>query len=87
MTAGWRVEITRRAGRDLRRLDPPVRERIFAALDRLVADPPAGEMVRLTGSDEWRLRVGEWRVRFGLDREARTVVVLRVLPRGRAYRD
>jgi mRNA interferase RelE/StbE len=64
-----------------------VRERIYEALDRLVADPPAGDVVRLTGSEEWRLRVGEWRVRFGLDREARTVVVLRVLPRGRAYRD
>jgi mRNA interferase RelE/StbE len=87
LTAGWRVAITGRARRDLRRLDPPVRERIYDALDRLVADPPAGDVVKLTGSEEWRLRVGEWRVRFGLDREARTIVVLRVLPRGRAYRD
>jgi mRNA-degrading endonuclease RelE of RelBE toxin-antitoxin system len=43
-------------------------------------------MVRLSGSDEWRLRVGDWRVPFGLDREARTIVVLRVL-RAAAYRD
>lgn len=86
MTAGWRVEITRRAEHDLRRLDPPVRKRIFEALDRLVDDPPAGDVVKLAGSEEWRLRVGEWRVRFGLDGDARTVVVLRVLPRGRAYR-
>ena len=85
MTAGWRVEITGRARRDLRRLDPPVRERIYESLERLVADPPAGDVVKLTGSEEWRLRVGDWRVRFGLDRAARTVVVLRVLPRGRAY--
>jgi len=86
LTAGWRVEITRRAQHDLHRLDPPVRERIYEALDRLVGDPPAGDVVRLTGSDEWRLRVGDWRVRFGLDSEARTVVVLRVRPRDRAYR-
>jgi mRNA interferase RelE/StbE len=88
LTAGWRVEVTRRAERDLRRLDPPVRERIYAALEQLVADPPSGDIVRLTGSDdEWRLRIGGWRVRFGLDRETRTVVVLQALPRGRAYRD
>jgi mRNA-degrading endonuclease RelE of RelBE toxin-antitoxin system len=34
--------------------------------------------------DEWRLRVGDWRVRLRLDFDARSVVVVRVLPRGRA---
>jgi mRNA-degrading endonuclease RelE of RelBE toxin-antitoxin system len=33
------------------------------------------------------LRVGDWRVRFGYDFAERTILVLRVLPRGRAYRD
>ena len=37
--------------------------------------------------NEWRLRVGDWRIRFGLDADTETVVILRVLPRGRAYRD
>ncbi|TML96179.1 MAG: hypothetical protein E6G10_27290, partial [Actinobacteria bacterium] len=36
--------------------------------------------------DEHRLRVGDWRVLLRLDRDQRTVYVLRVLPRGRAYR-
>ncbi len=38
-------------------------------------------------SREWRLRVGDWRVRFTREQASRTVYVLRVLPRGRAYRD
>lgn len=37
--------------------------------------------------DEWRLRVGDWRVRFTRNSDTRTVLILRVLPRGRAYRD
>ncbi len=41
--------------------------------------------MRLHGSDELRLRVGDWRVRLRLDAQAEVVVVLRVLPRGRAY--
>jgi mRNA interferase RelE/StbE len=86
LTVGWRVEVTRRAERDLQRLDQRVRDRVLDALDRLVGDPPAGDVVKLAGKEEWRLRVGEWRVRFGLDRDDRVVVVLRVLPRGRAYR-
>jgi mRNA interferase RelE/StbE len=71
----------------MRRLDRPVQRRIVEALDRLVGDPPVGDVVRLAGvDDEWRLRVGDWRVRFTRDDE-QLILVTRVLPRGRAYRD
>jgi mRNA interferase RelE/StbE len=85
----WRVEITRPADRDLKRLDRPVRERIIVALEGLAIDPPAGDTKRMSGitPPQWRLRVGDWRVRFNRDSETRTVLILRVLPRGRAYRD
>ena len=67
------------------RLDPPVARRVIAALDRLLARDQSIDLRRLQGSDEWRLRVGDWRVRLRLDFDARTVIVVRVLPRGRAY--
>jgi len=83
--SGW--VFTGRARRDFQRLDPPVRRRIIEALDRLTGEAPAGDVVKLAGADgEWRLRVGDWRVRFRRD-GAGVVQVLRVLPRGRAYRD
>lgn len=82
---GW--VFTDRARRDMRRLDRPIQKRVVDALDRLVGDPPVGDVVKLTGTDdEWRLRVGDYRVRFTRDR-AGTIQVTRVLPRGRAYRD
>lgn len=82
--SGW--VFTARARRDFRRLDPPIQRRITDALDRLVADPPVGDVAKLAGTeDEWRLRVGDWRVRFTRVSTG-TVYVLRVLPRGRAYR-
>lgn len=75
-----------RARRDFRRLDRQIQRRITEALDRLVAEPPRGDIRKLSGAgDEWRLRVGDWRVRFR--REGERVEVLRVQPRGRAYRD
>jgi mRNA-degrading endonuclease RelE of RelBE toxin-antitoxin system len=52
-----------------------------------IENPAEAQLVRLRGSDELRLRVGDWRVRLRLDPATRTIVVLRVLPRGRAYRD
>ena len=78
---------TPRARRDLRRLDPPVQRRIIDALDPLVGDPPLGDVVRLAGSEvEWRLRIGDLRVRFARDDDG-VVYVLRVLPRGHAFRN
>jgi len=85
LTDSWSYEVTPPARRDLRRLDPPVRRRVVAALDRFILDPRAADIRKLSGA-EWRLRVGEWRVRFSFDDDGRTIVVLRVLPRGRAYR-
>ena len=88
MSEASRVEITRPAVRDLKRLDPPVRRRILEALEGLTEVPPRGDVRRLAGEpNAWRLRVGDWRVRFTRDRDSGVVYVLRVLPRGRAYRN
>jgi mRNA-degrading endonuclease RelE of RelBE toxin-antitoxin system len=61
----WRVVWTERALKEADRLDPKVRQRIVAALDRYAADEH-GDVVRLEAVEppEWRLRVGTWRIRF-----------------------
>jgi mRNA interferase RelE/StbE len=59
---------------------------VWGAVSRFAATG-RGDVKRLQGlPTEFRLRVGKWRVRFSLD-EARPVIhILRVLPRGEAYR-
>jgi mRNA interferase RelE/StbE len=84
LSSNWSHETTPPARRDLKRLDPPVQRRILDAIDRFVADPRAAD-IRKLDSVQWRLRVGDWRVRFSFDDERRVIVILRVLPRGRAY--
>jgi mRNA interferase RelE/StbE len=85
----WRLQVTKPALRDLKRLDKPVQQRMLQALDGLETEPATGDIKHLTNSKppQWRLRVGDWRVRFARDPETRTVLILRILPRGRAYRD
>lgn len=75
---GW--VFSARAGRDFKRLDPPVQRRIVSALDRLTGDPPAGDVVKLANTDEWRLRVSDWRIRFERDAETGIVHVMRSCP-------
>ncbi len=81
----WSVEFERRADRDIERLDPQVQQRVLTAIDRLASDPRRAALRKLKGRAESRLRVGDWRVIVELDIAARTIVIQRVLPRGRAY--
>lgn len=76
-----------RAEKDLGRLDHAVQRRVIAAVASF-ADSERGDIVQVRGvhPPEYRLRVGDWRVRFRVDREAATLRVLRVLPRDKAYR-
>jgi mRNA-degrading endonuclease RelE of RelBE toxin-antitoxin system len=93
------VIISPRAERDLRRLDRGVAQRVANAIRRY-AQSEGGDVRRLTGIDELRLRVGDWRVRFvvrTVERrlpppasgsvQVRVMEVLRVLHRSVAYHD
>jgi len=81
----WQYSFARRAERDLESVnDDGDRSRIFEALDRLAANPVRGDVdvTKLGGTgDQWRLRVGRWRVIFEYDRSSHLILVTRVLPR------
>ena len=75
-----------RAARDLDRIDGVARRRIIAAIESM-AESGRGDIRRFADVQppEYRLRVGDWRIRFALD-ETDAIVILRVLPRDKAYR-
>jgi len=83
--SGQSIRYTSRARRDLRRLDRQVAGRVVLAIERLSEGDPRSDIKKLSGASEYRLRVGEWRVRFQHNIAAKEIVVLRILPRGRAY--
>jgi mRNA interferase RelE/StbE len=76
-----------RAQKDLKRLDQVAQRRVLEAIEHF-ARTGEGDVIRLVNvvPPEYRLRVGDWRVRFALDKEHSLLDVLRVLPRGKAYR-
>lgn len=83
----WRLLIPARAEREIKRLSPIDEARVRAALDRLARDLISQGRKLRGKSNEWRIRVGPIRIRYERDVPARTIIVLRVLPRGRSYRD
>jgi mRNA-degrading endonuclease RelE of RelBE toxin-antitoxin system len=54
-------------------------------LRALATNDPKIKESKLTNHGEWRIRVGDWRIRFTRDIHTRTIIIQRVLPRGRAY--
>ena len=82
----WRVLWTRRSSKDLRKLDPPTQDRVLAVLERL-AESGTGDLKKLkdVSPPEWRLRAGDVRIRLDRDAAARSITVLRVLRRDKAY--
>ena len=88
MSQNLRIEWTTRAVRDIRRLNSQDRERIIGRIERYASDPAAfaRQVVSLTGSPFRRIRVGNYRVIFRIEREAVAIMlVLRVRHRREAY--
>ena len=79
------IEWTEAALADMAVLDKGIARRVKQAVERFAATG-AGNVKRLQDIDppEYRLRVGDWRVRFHQDGDA--VRVLRVRNRREAYR-
>jgi mRNA-degrading endonuclease RelE of RelBE toxin-antitoxin system len=78
------VGLTQRAFRDLGSLDPVVARRVVAKLERAAGDP-SRFFARLAGSDECKMRVGDYRVVATLAHATKVIVVARTEHRSRVY--
>jgi mRNA interferase RelE/StbE len=57
-------------------------------LENIAADPYADHpnAKKLQGREGYRLRVGDWRVIYKIENEQLVIIVLKVAPRGEAYK-
>jgi mRNA interferase RelE/StbE len=84
----FRVELAPAAQRLLRRLPPGVSAELRGPILALAIDPRPSGVVKLGGTEFWRLRAGDRRVIYHVDDAARMVVVLKVARRSEStYRD
>lgn len=75
----YRVIVTSRAERELRRLDRSTKNRIVSAALRLAEDPrPPGCLKVKTAEGLWRIRVGDWRIGYDIADASRTVTITTV---------
>ena len=82
----YRLIVRPRAQRDMRSLQPVIRERTAAAMFLLPETPRPRGVTKFVGRDLWRIRVGDYRIIYEIDDDARIVRVVRVGHRRDVYR-
>ena len=82
----YQIEITRGARAELEALPRDVQRRIDVAVSALATEPRGPGAVKLTGRDEYRVRVGDYRVIYSIDDAGHRVVVQRIRHRRDVYR-
>ena len=76
-----KIQITKTAIKDIKKLDTPTRDRILKGIYKL----PLGDVKRLQGYiNYYSLRIGDFRVIYSVSDEI--IIVSAVLPRGEVYK-
>jgi len=81
----YRIELTRRAQKQVQYLTQTMRRRIDAKLLNMEGDPYAAAS-KLTAISGFRTRVGDYRILYEVDDKANIVLVNQILHRREAYR-
>jgi mRNA interferase RelE/StbE len=83
----YRVLLEHGAEKELARLSFEVHERVIAAICALAANPrPPGSRKLVGSKNDWRIRVGDYRVIYEIADDIRVVRVNRVRHRREVYR-
>ena len=84
--AKYAVELKTSARKELERLPAKLVQRIFPRLEALAVEPrPAGCKKLKGGENEWRIRVGDYRVVYAIDDAKLLVTVTRIRNRSDVY--
>ena len=83
----YEVYLERAAERDLRHLSSETFHRIIPRIKALSENPRPSGCRKITGSkNDWRIRIGDYRVIYEIDESSNIVRVMRVRHRREIYR-
>ena len=84
----YTIELRPAALRDLKRLPKEVLDRVSKKVNSLADNPRPPGVEKLSGSeDSYRVRVGDYRMLYGIRDEVLLVIMVRVRHRREAYRN
>ena len=76
----YRINVSRKAERDMMRLPYQEKVKIANRIDNLAADPRPAGCLKMKGKSEelWRIRSGNYRILYAIDDAVRIIEVRRI---------
>ncbi len=81
----YKIEFRPSASRQLKNLDTPARQRIQGAIELLKLDPIPPSARRLKGRNDYRIRVGDYRIIYNLKNGKLVILVIAIGHRRDVY--
>ncbi len=82
----YSIEVKPLARKELEALPDPVLSRIVRKLESLADNPRPAGCKKLKGyREQWRVRIGDWRVVYLIDETKKLVSILRIAHRREVY--
>ncbi|OGQ80088.1 MAG: plasmid stabilization protein [Deltaproteobacteria bacterium RIFOXYA12_FULL_58_15] len=83
----YRIEFRPAAFRDFEKLDKSIQRRLGRKIESLATNPRPSGVKKLAGEYAlWRVRVGDYRIVYGIEDDCLVVLVIRVAHRREVYR-
>jgi len=83
----YEILLEQAAERDLKKLPSEMLNRILPKIKELVKNPKPQHSRKITGSkNDWRIRVGNYRIIYEIDARAEIIRVMRIRHRKDVYR-
>ena len=82
----YKVRIENQATKALEKLELGTRRRIAEVIRSLATDPRPPGSKKMKNREGWRIRVGDYRVIYGITEEELLILVAKISRRGDVYR-
>ena len=82
----YRIEVKKSAAKELRKIPRKVLTRILDRIRSLSDDPRPEGSIKLTNKEEYRLRIGKYRVLYSVEDNVLTVYIVKAGHRKDIYR-
>ena len=81
-----KILFVKSAEKELLRLNKSLGQRIFKKISLLKNDPYAQNSQKLEGGKGYRIRIGDYRVVYTIDKENQTILIIKIGNRKEIYR-
>ena len=85
--ASYEVRFKKSVTKDLRRIPTQDVQRVLGRIDALSEDPRPFDCTRLSGKDNYRIRVGHYRILYQIEDNYLVVQIIKVAHRSTVYRN